>query len=347
MNVDRVATPDLLKGIAVVFMIQVHLMELFALPDLFGSRVGRLSLFLGGPPAAPVFMLVMGYFAFGKMKNFLVTIKRGLKIFMWGMLLNIGINIHLFVKIALGKVDVNPFDFLFGVDIFHLAGISLIIIALLRKVLKNNWLAYLFLSLLVAATAPFLPKLFSDGSAGSYFNAYLWGYYNSSYFPLFPWLAYPLAGGAFRLFYEKYNQQLLKNNRLLFILIPLFVFGIFSIEYAVDIAANLKVYYHHGIEYFAWCLAFAAFLAIVVRIAAGEFRNRWLTNYFIWLGQNVTSLYVFQWLLIGNIATALYRTQGIVEIFIWFPTILIISSLFAYYWIIAKTKIFAGSKKNS
>jgi hypothetical protein len=47
----------------VALMIQVHLMELFAQPAVLASWVGKVSLFLGGPPAAPVFMLIMGYYA--------------------------------------------------------------------------------------------------------------------------------------------------------------------------------------------------------------------------------------------------------------------------------------------
>jgi len=41
-------------------MVQVHIMELFARQDIFEDTVGKISLFFGGPPAAPVFMAVMG-----------------------------------------------------------------------------------------------------------------------------------------------------------------------------------------------------------------------------------------------------------------------------------------------
>jgi len=55
-------TADIAKGIAVVLMIQVHLTELFAIPEWYEGVAGKLSLFLGGPPAAPVFMFLMGFF---------------------------------------------------------------------------------------------------------------------------------------------------------------------------------------------------------------------------------------------------------------------------------------------
>ena len=63
-SVTRSFTADLLKGMAVLAMIQVHLMELFARQEVYDSLTGKISLFLGGIPAAPVFMAVMGYFLF-------------------------------------------------------------------------------------------------------------------------------------------------------------------------------------------------------------------------------------------------------------------------------------------
>ena len=50
---NRNGTADLLKGIAVLLMIQVHIMEQLAEYDLFNSRFGEISLFLGGPACAP------------------------------------------------------------------------------------------------------------------------------------------------------------------------------------------------------------------------------------------------------------------------------------------------------
>ena len=77
----RDATADLLKGTAVVLMIQIHLMELFALPDVCDSWVGKVSLFLGGPPAAPLFLLVMGYYTAASTRSMGGLLLRGIKLF--------------------------------------------------------------------------------------------------------------------------------------------------------------------------------------------------------------------------------------------------------------------------
>ena len=66
---NRLELPDIVRGLAVVFMVQVHLTELFVTQDIYNSAFGKISLFLGGIPAAPVFMVMMGYFLAFVKKN--------------------------------------------------------------------------------------------------------------------------------------------------------------------------------------------------------------------------------------------------------------------------------------
>jgi hypothetical protein len=48
--------------------------------------------------------------------------------------------------------------------------------------------------------------------------------------------------------------------------------------------------------------------------------------YINWLGRHVTSAYVFQWLLIGNIATAIYKSQTLPQTLLWYLIILALTS---------------------
>ncbi|MDV7391850.1 heparan-alpha-glucosaminide N-acetyltransferase domain-containing protein, partial [Arthrospira platensis SPKY1] len=99
---SRLTLPDVLKGLAVLLMIQVHLTELFAVPFWLNSKAGQWSLFLGGAPAAPLFMAVMGYFLAKKQPTIMQAMKRGLRLISWGLMLNVGLNMHLLIKIAAG-----------------------------------------------------------------------------------------------------------------------------------------------------------------------------------------------------------------------------------------------------
>jgi hypothetical protein len=134
---NRDGTADLLKGFAVLFMIQVHIMEQFASHDTYNSMFGELSLFLGGPPCAPVFLAVMGYFLAQSAKPPTYFLKRGAILFIGGILLNTARSVNLLFQIVLGEVDLDPWFFVLGTDIFTLAGLSLILTGCLSPL--NSW----------------------------------------------------------------------------------------------------------------------------------------------------------------------------------------------------------------
>jgi len=195
----RDGTADLLKGFAVLFMIQVHIMEQFATPDTFNSTIGKISMFLGGPPCAPVFMAVMGYFLAFSSKPFAYFLKRGALLFLGGILLNTARSANLMTRILSGEVNLDPWFFILGADIFTLAGLSLIATGFLRLVFKNKTVFYVLLAIAVAASSPLLSKTGSQGIITSHLTAFLWGTEEWSYFPFFPWYSYVLAGYAFSL----------------------------------------------------------------------------------------------------------------------------------------------------
>ncbi len=58
-----------------------------------------------------------------------------------------------------------------------------------------------------------------------------------------------------------------------------------------------------------------------------------------WYGKNVTAFYVVQWVIIGNIATWVYKTQSWQFLIIWFIVVLIVSTqLVRLYLFLLKPK---------
>ncbi len=331
-EIKRISTPDLLKGMAVIFMIQVHLMELFAQQDLYDSLIGKISLFLGGVPAAPVFMIVMGYFiAFGK-KSPGYMINRGIKLFIAGIFLNIGLNCHLIYNFMFNGWEVNIWQYVFGVDIFHLAGLSLIVIALLSPIIKKNWIFPLIIAFAVAGLSTIIEKNDPGQNLLSYIKAFITGGSEWSYFPLIPWLAYPLTGYAYRLFEVKHQTSGISAKQKLILTGVSGVLFIFTAGYATDVSHNLKEYYNHGIVFFLWALSFVVFLSSLFSLLEGEACETGLFKYVKWLGRNVTVVYIFQWLLIGNIATSIFKTQSLAALIIWFAGILALTSILTILW---------------
>jgi uncharacterized membrane protein len=326
--IQRNRTADILKGFAVIFMIQVHLIELFAQQQIYDSIWGKISLFLGGPPAAPIFMAVMGYFLSQSKKNFIAEIKRGFKLIIWGFALNIGLNLNLFYHIFTGKYQISPFEYLFGVDILFLAGLSVMIIALIKYLFKQRIWIWIGLLLIVV----FIPTIASpptlEGNL-SFLTAYFYSDVWWSYFPIIPWLSYVLIGYVFKLVESKIHKTLINFKWYIFAGISVILF--FTFNFGFNISSNLEEYYHHNIFFFAFTATFMIFFLIIANSITMNFNN-YLTKYIEWLGRKVTTVYVFQWLIIGNISTLIYKTQNHWQIILWFAAILIIVSILVFCW---------------
>lgn len=321
-NTKRSPVADLLKGLAVIFMIQVHIMEQFAAPEIYESVIGKISLFLGGPPCAPVFMAVMGYYLASSEKPFLYFLKRGLLLFSGGILLNIARSANLLHFIIKGKSSVDPFFYIFGVDIFLLAGISIILIGILRIIFKRNCIFYPALAFIMAAVGNFLPEFGTDIKWTAVINAFFWGDFRWSYFPLFPWIAYILLGFALHLFSDKYKllSKYTSDHSLVFC-IPFLAAAAITISYGVETAHDLKGvngYYHHGILYFLWVVMFGAGYVMAVHYAEENTGKAPLMIYLKWVGKNVTAFYVIQWIIIGNFAANIFRSEGKLALVLWF-----------------------------
>lgn len=329
---------DLLKGTAVLLMIQVHLMEQFATPDLFRSVIGKISLLLGGPPAAPVFLAVMGYFVARSTKTPLQHLRRGILLILGGIALNIGLNANLLYSISQGRFSLDPLAFILGADILPLAGLSIIAITFIRPLAKNSVGAWLTLSILVASIAPFIPVLGTPDNFFYYLNPFLWGDYWWSYFPLFPWLAYSLVGVAFACF-DRTSVESISRRQQLIALSILGALILFTSPFAIPRITDLPQYYHHGVLLYLWNAGFLLVWTSGASLFTKRFERAAVTRYFQWLGRRVTSAYVFQWLIIGNIATELHQMQNLPQLAMWFVIVTATTTLLVFLFASARQRL--------
>jgi uncharacterized membrane protein len=203
-SVDRVRAFDLARGLAIVFMIGVHVLWHWGAPDTWTSPIGQVISFLGGPTAAPVFMFLMGAsLAFSSRSSFGSLAVRGLWLVWLGYLLNVlrGV-IPAYLGLSTGVVtadQIAPFTLPWlatTVDVHHMAGLSLIAIAALRLAARPNWV-WLAIAGLIVLTGPFVRGLefgtpFLDGPL----TPVLGGAPNV-YYAVVPWIAFPLCGAVF------------------------------------------------------------------------------------------------------------------------------------------------------
>ncbi len=308
----RQPVPDLLKGFAVIAMIQVHIMEQLARPEIMEGPAGKASLFLGGPFAAPVFMAVMGYLAVSSSKKTTGKLFRGLTLILLGFLLNIGLNFSLITAIISGKISADPMPYLFGADILFLAGFSYIIIGLMERLPVGKAFTAMALSAVIVAITP---RIGDFPLELAYLEAFFKGPATWSYFPVFPWMAYPLAGyAAGKLVAEK--PGILQLRRI-YLLVPAAAVIALAVP-AWKSITDLPSYYHHGFLTYLWMLSFLA-LWVWLTVQALRFLAQSPSVRFLkWAGRNVTSFYIVQWLIIGNAAFFLGRTQYPVQLLLAF-----------------------------
>ncbi|HPN37484.1 MAG TPA: heparan-alpha-glucosaminide N-acetyltransferase domain-containing protein [Melioribacteraceae bacterium] len=321
---------DLLKGFAVIFMILVHSFEKFLNPIYFDDYTNKIVLLLGSIPAAPVFMIVMGYFLWFSKKSFKQLVFRSFSLIGLGLILNILLNLNLIIKVFAGKINTNIYHYIFGVDILFLAGLSIFILSVIKfsKTPKTIAIIVLLFQLILISLNIHLSPTYSFND---YFLSFIFKVTEWSYFPFIPWFVYPLFG-----FVWAQNKKLLKyfNPSLIwriFLVSMFFLFIYYSFNYLLEISNNLSNYYNHNIRFVFYSFVFIAGYWLLLK-QINYYLNTFIILRFIrYLGKNVTLIYIIQWIIIGNLSTELYGKLNIIYTFGLFLLVTAITSVAVYY----------------
>ncbi len=338
MKTVRLPLADILKGVAVLRMILVHVVEVFALSAISDSLFTKLALFLAGPPGAALFMLIMGYFIAKSSKSSVVLFFRGSKLLFWGLLLNIGMNAHLLFLIATGNLALNPWPYILGVDIFFLAGFSMMLLSMVRRYFRQRIFLISFLFLLITLLGDKLPIYQGEYVWFIYLQAFFYGGHSWAYFPVFPWAAYPVAGYLFHILDQRYGLTAFTRKGLIYASVALFVFVAISFSPGFKVVLYLPDYYHHGLFFALWLINVVLLWILLIHLFTFQKTSQTVFSWLQWIGQRVTIFYVIQWLLIGNIGTAIYKTQSAWNVFLWFLLIVLLTAVLTYAW--QKIKLF-------
>jgi len=333
---NRIQIFDFLKGIAVLLMIQVHIVELFATQSFFESSTGKFLLFLGGPPVAPVFLIAFGFFLAKRKTNNSHLFKRALFILFIGLMLNILLNLNLILKVLMGLISLDIKPYIFGVDILINAALSLLIILFLKSIFKENTIPYIIIIIISAFLGNFLISFNVENQYVMYFLSFFYGAATWSYFPLFPWLSYTLTGYVIYLITKNIKQTNYEiNNNVKILLFAFFIlFLFFTLRFVISIASDVQhnlTYYHHGFIFYIWVIIFLLFYTFFLNLLVTYLKNTYTVKYLKWLGKNVTLIYVVQWIIIGNIATEIFKTVNSIYILFFSFIAITVTSTFIVY----------------
>ena len=319
--IKRFPLPDLLKGFAVFLIGPVHILETFVDYPGRESLFGKILLVLGGPVAVPIFMMIMGYFVALSKKSTLKNVFKGVLIFTIGILLNVGLNFNLLLKIKYRGLRFDPLQAILGVDIFYLAGLSIIILAVL-KAIKNGqqWIVFALILFVSGTTSYFNEILMVTGR--NYLLPFIGGEYSWSYFPLFSWLAYPITGFLFQKTELQIREFVIKHKAIAIASLAFtFILVAFFYRFGFETTINLSKYYHHTFLFFLWTLGVDSLWILMGWFLVQKFAEFQGIKFLQWLGKNITFFYIIQWLIIENIATTIYQTQGLSTFSYWFGSI--------------------------
>jgi hypothetical protein len=296
---------DLARGLAVVFMVLVHVLWHWGRPDAIASPFGVTVSFLGGPPAAPVFMALMGAsIAFSRHSDPRSLATRGAVLIAAGYALNVARGtLPAWLGLSAGVISAEeiapftPLRLLTSVDILQLAGCSLLLIAVLRLTGRPSarWLAA-GLGLVVAAP---VARGFETGLP--LLDAALtpvWGDAPNVFYAVFPWAMYPVVGAVLGAWLARSADRTSTIRGIGLAGVVLCAAGLGAIAITRP-AFDVGTYWVHPPAFALAILGFVLAWIWLCEIAVRRVPDLRAIVLLEQAGRRVTTLYVVHWLIIG------------------------------------------------
>ncbi len=319
VNTGRQIELDIAKGFSILFMIWVHTAETFSTGAGLGYEI--VENFLGGPFAAPVFMVCMGigmrYARKTEPRDFA---RRGIGLLLTGLLLNVfRYVLPMLIAFATSgeKLYLNTFTFLFGVDILEFAGLAFLFFALAKKL---KWSDGLLLG--ISAAASVLGMLLKWKTSGNMYidqlTGYIWGNDGAqTYFPFLNWIIFPVFGYAFAKLFRHLAD---KKAFYLKAALPCGIIGLGYIICAYVFKFSFGMYGENGYYYFLGPIDAIAVLMLVVGIFGFDylllrFKDTLPFRALRDMSGNINTVYCIQWTLIGImgilLAGVIFQEEGL------------------------------------
>jgi len=214
---NRALFIDMLKGLALIVMIEVHVFNSMLLPALRESWWFQSLNFING--------LVAPSFCFASGLVFVLSLQKSVdqlrtfgkefwrKLSRVGLIFFVGYTLHLpyfsLTKILNNQTPQN-LNSLFTVDILQVISTGLIILLFARILIKSEKRFYNFI-LIITAIILFISPLFWRIDFANYLPLFFANYFNrmhGSLFPVFPWWTFVFSGA----YVAKYYLEARQNN---------------------------------------------------------------------------------------------------------------------------------------
>ena len=256
-------------------------------------------------------------FAFTQHKNVLYHVKKGILIFLSGYALNffrgtlpIYIGLHYGKLTASDVGDMTPLKLLIEIDFLQIAGIMIIVLAIINHVIKNKLILLPFI-VAVLTVSPFLEIIKPTTKLTVYISELFQG--NSEYtdFRIIPWIAYAMAGMVYGSLYlhlqdkDKFIKFSAITGAILFVItIPFFFLGkpysMYKLSTALNIFRNSSIGVVSLTGFTMLWIAFAKWLL-------GKVNNELILQRLYSWSEHITIFYILQWIAIGWYSIDFFR----------------------------------------
>lgn len=306
VNCKRQVELDCAKGVAVIFMVWVHVNEYYQSEAYEGGIYNRLVEFLGSPPAAPVFMFLLGVgVVYTRHKKASQLAARGVRLLIGGYVFSFVRDMIPWLIIYALEGDKRNIatgsDLLWGIDILQFAGLTFLFFAIVRKYcLTHMQIGYLWC--VFAAFHILVGKVSYPNSVLNDVFGLFWGTSSYSWFPFLNWCTYPIAGYIFGNYLIRCCDKRKLYERIFLaaggISMPLWLY---SWENHVQFGAFgelwQEAYYHHDIvgNFVMLCFVFmwiSLFYFITPHIP------KLLRKCLVRWGRNITGIYILSYIMI-------------------------------------------------
>ena len=343
VNSGRQVELDIAKALSIIFMIFLHTImvvkgfdqSLSPAYDFVFSNV------LGRPFAAPVFMFCMGVgVVYSRHSQWDTMIKRGIKLYLTGILVNFFEFFlpHFLCGTLLGKWDIFPISrglLLFCVDILAFAGLTFILMGILKKFKVSNK-GMIIVAVVLSLIGTFARGFdFANPALNLIFAMFIGTKGGFGAFTLCNWFIIPVAGYVWGQYFIRAKDKG-RFFRLwpIYIIAALIFFYVSSFTFKGGIfAADVHLYYFMNTLDAIFCIICAhgiiGLCYYLNKILPDSVRNIFKT-----LSSNITVIYIAQWCFIPiGIILLAYLFKGLVftDVIsaIYSICILILSTLFA------------------
>lgn len=327
-KVKRVLEIELIKVIAIVGMVFVHIYELtvFAFNEKGGASyyAGVTISFFGGIISGGAFMFAMGWgAAFSDKATPKTYLDRFLQLNLLGLLVNV-FEQWLPMLIMPGKFGnlKDQWYSIFAVDIYAFASLAMLYLAFLKKISDRKTVKIIVSAILLAAVLlvnSFIrPEHFSTGYGWADTIIGLFVRENKySYFPFVSWIAFPITGFIFGTLYRKWDDK--KKFNIFLAVSGTVVIAVGSIIMKLKGISNavLDPYDVSELEYYALDSINVAcgcgFIAVEFVIASAILRltGNKLPNLLLEMSKNVLHIYIAQWLMIGLLVGVINKLPNV------------------------------------